>query len=42
MNLRVDRLGRLVIPEALRAALGVTPDSRRTYRVLEVPYQFVD
>lgn len=28
MDVRVDRLGRLVIPKALRVALGITPDTR--------------
>ena len=27
MTVRVDRLGRLVIPKALRVALGITPDT---------------
>lgn len=27
MNVTVDRLGRLVIPKALRVAFGITPDT---------------
>ena len=28
MHVTVDRLGRLVIPKALRVALGITPDTQ--------------